>query len=94
MTPHHAWVVHDFLKRACSKHLHTRRRRRRIIRCPRLASDTICTCGRMSRDQRMRDNWALLHSIEQAGKTGAPVAVVFNLVTLSSHSRRQNMPWA
>ena len=28
----------------------------------------------------MRDNWALLHAIEQAGKTGAPVAVVFNLV--------------
>ncbi len=36
----------------------------------------------MSRDQRMRDNWALLHSIEQAGRTGAPVAVVFNLVSL------------
>ena len=38
----------------------------------------------MSRDQRMKDNWALLHCIEQAGKTGAPVAVVFNLVSLFS----------
>ena len=36
----------------------------------------------MSRDQRVRDNWALLHTIEQAGKTGAPVGVVFNLVRL------------
>lgn len=34
----------------------------------------------MSRDQRMRDNWALLHALEQAGKKGAPVAVAFNLV--------------
>ena len=34
----------------------------------------------MSRDQRVRDNWALLHTIEVAGKTGAPVGVVFNLV--------------
>lgn len=35
---------------------------------------------RMSRDQRMRDNWALLHALEQAGKKGAPAAVAFNLV--------------
>ncbi|KIY94077.1 deoxyribodipyrimidine photo-lyase [Monoraphidium neglectum] len=34
----------------------------------------------MSRDQRMRDNWALLHALEQAGKKGAPAAVAFNLV--------------
>lgn len=34
----------------------------------------------MSRDQRMRDNWALLHALEEAGKRGAPVAVCFNLV--------------
>ncbi len=46
--------------------------------------DVVCACGRMSRDQRMKDNWALLHSIEQAGRTGAPVAVVFNLVKLGS----------
>lgn len=34
----------------------------------------------MSRDQRMRDNWALLHALEQASKSGAPTAVAFNLV--------------
>ena len=45
----------------------------------------------MSRDQRMLDNWALLHAIEQAGKTGAPVAVVFNLVTLLSSSPLENL---
>ncbi len=34
----------------------------------------------MSRDQRVKDNWALLHACEVAAKTGSPVAVVFNLV--------------
>ena len=34
---------------------------------------------RMSRDQRVHDNWALIHACEQASKTGAPVAVAFNL---------------
>lgn len=34
----------------------------------------------MSRDQRVADNWALLYACEQAAKTGAPVAVAFNLV--------------
>ena len=34
----------------------------------------------MSRDQRVKDNWALLHACEQAAKTGAPVAICFNLV--------------
>jgi hypothetical protein len=34
----------------------------------------------MSRDQRMADNWALLHALEQAGTKQAPVAVAFNLV--------------
>ncbi|GBF93049.1 CPD photolyase [Raphidocelis subcapitata] len=33
----------------------------------------------MSRDQRMRDNWALLHALEEAGKRSAPAAVAFNL---------------
>ena len=28
----------------------------------------------------MKDNWALLHACEQAAKTGAPVAICFNLV--------------
>ena len=30
----------------------------------------------------MKDNWALLHACEQAAKTGAPVAICFNLVRL------------
>ncbi|XP_024533022.1 deoxyribodipyrimidine photo-lyase isoform X1 [Selaginella moellendorffii] len=34
----------------------------------------------MSRDQRSRDNWALLYAAEQARKRDTPVAVVFNLV--------------
>jgi hypothetical protein len=34
----------------------------------------------MSRDQRVADNWALLHAAEVAKSTGAPVAVAFNLV--------------
>ena len=35
---------------------------------------------RMSRDQRVQDNWAFLHAAELASKTKSPVAVVFNLV--------------
>lgn len=35
---------------------------------------------RMSRDQRVQDNWALLHAAEIASKTNSPVAVAFNLV--------------
>ncbi|XP_077235521.1 photolyase 1 [Tasmannia lanceolata] len=34
----------------------------------------------MFRDQRLRDNWALIHAIEQANKIDAPVAIVFNLL--------------
>jgi deoxyribodipyrimidine photo-lyase len=34
----------------------------------------------MSRDQRAADNWALLHAAELASASGAPLAVVFNLV--------------
>lgn len=34
----------------------------------------------MSRDQRVCDNWALLHACEAAARSGAPVAVAFNLV--------------
>jgi photolyase PhrII len=34
----------------------------------------------MSRDQRAADNWALLHAAEVAAASGAPLAVVFNLV--------------
>ncbi len=33
----------------------------------------------MSRDQRMRDNWALLHARDLARATGTPIAVVFCL---------------
>jgi deoxyribodipyrimidine photolyase len=34
----------------------------------------------MSRDQRVADNWALLHACQVAARSGAPVAVAFNLV--------------
>ncbi|XP_065858035.1 deoxyribodipyrimidine photo-lyase [Euphorbia lathyris] len=33
----------------------------------------------MFRDQRIRDNWALIHAIDQANKANVPVAVAFNL---------------
>ncbi|XP_061357862.1 deoxyribodipyrimidine photo-lyase isoform X2 [Gastrolobium bilobum] len=33
----------------------------------------------MFRDQRLRDNWALIHAVHQANKANVPVAVVFNL---------------
>ena len=35
----------------------------------------------MSRDQRMKGNWALLHACEKAAESGSPVAVAFNLVS-------------
>lgn len=35
----------------------------------------------MSRDQRVRDNWALLYAAQAAFQRGVPVAVAFNLVT-------------
>jgi hypothetical protein len=38
---------------------------------------------RMSREQRVADNWALLYAVERAAVAGVPVAVVFNLVTPS-----------
>ena len=37
---------------------------------------------RMSRDQRSKDNWALLYACEMAHKTGSHVVVTFNLVRL------------
>ncbi|KAF5729901.1 hypothetical protein HS088_TW20G00268 [Tripterygium wilfordii] len=33
----------------------------------------------MFRDQRIADNWALIHAVDQANKADVPVAVVFNL---------------
>ncbi|PNY09465.1 deoxyribodipyrimidine photo-lyase-like protein [Trifolium pratense] len=33
----------------------------------------------MFRDQRLKDNWALIHAVHQANKSNVPVAVVFNL---------------
>ncbi|KAK7367820.1 hypothetical protein VNO80_09838 [Phaseolus coccineus] len=33
----------------------------------------------MFRDQRVRDNWALVHAVAEANKANVPVAVVFNL---------------
>ena len=35
----------------------------------------------MSRDQRMADNWALIHAAETAAKSGSAVAVAFNIVS-------------
>ena len=39
---------------------------------------------RMSRDQRVQDNWALLRACEVAKSTGAPVLIAFNLVRIHS----------
>lgn len=33
----------------------------------------------MFRDQRVKDNWALIHAVEEANKARVPVAVAFNL---------------
>ncbi|CAI9093832.1 OLC1v1029416C1 [Oldenlandia corymbosa var. corymbosa] len=33
----------------------------------------------MFRDQRLRDNWALIHAVDQANKSKVPVAIAFNL---------------
>ncbi|KAG5228472.1 deoxyribodipyrimidine photolyase [Salix suchowensis] len=33
----------------------------------------------MFRDQRLRDNWALIHAVDQANRSNVPVAVAFNL---------------
>lgn len=34
----------------------------------------------MSRDQRVDDNWALLHAVEVAAQATSPLAVCFSLV--------------
>ncbi|KAK8578745.1 hypothetical protein V6N13_142019 [Hibiscus sabdariffa] len=33
----------------------------------------------MFRDQRLKDNWALIHAVDQANKANVPLAVAFNL---------------
>ncbi|EOY24489.1 Photolyase 1 isoform 1 [Theobroma cacao] len=33
----------------------------------------------MFRDQRLKDNWALIHAVDQANKANVPVSVAFNL---------------
>ncbi|KAE8681326.1 Deoxyribodipyrimidine photo-lyase [Hibiscus syriacus] len=33
----------------------------------------------MFRDQRLKDNWALIHAVDQANKANVPVAIAFNL---------------
>ncbi|XVF13282.1 hypothetical protein REPUB_Repub08aG0195400 [Reevesia pubescens] len=33
----------------------------------------------MLRDQRLKDNWALIHAVDQANKANVPVAIAFNL---------------
>lgn len=41
-------------------------------------------CNRMSREQRSKDNWALLYACEMAQKTDSNVVVCFNLVSFAS----------
>ena len=38
----------------------------------------------MSRDQRVKDNWALLYACEVAERSGSSVVVAFNLVRIST----------
>jgi hypothetical protein len=33
----------------------------------------------MFRDQRLKDNWALIHAVDQANRSNVPIAVAFNL---------------
>lgn len=33
----------------------------------------------MFRDQRLKDNWALIHAVDEANKANVPVAIAFNL---------------
>ena len=33
----------------------------------------------MFRDQRLKDNWALIHAVDQANKANVPIAIAFNL---------------
>ncbi|XVF52708.1 hypothetical protein PTKIN_Ptkin05aG0040200 [Pterospermum kingtungense] len=33
----------------------------------------------MFRDQRLKDNWALIHAVDQANKANVPLAIAFNL---------------
>ena len=44
----------------------------------------------MFRDQRSRDNWALLHAVDLANRSGKQVAVAFNLFNrfLGAHARQ------
>lgn len=40
----------------------------------------------MSRDQRVKDNWALLYACEVAERSGSSVVVAFNLVRICTIS--------
>ncbi|KAG7036090.1 Deoxyribodipyrimidine photo-lyase, partial [Cucurbita argyrosperma subsp. argyrosperma] len=44
----------------------------------------------MSRDQRVKDNWALIHAVDEANKANVPVAVAFDLFDqfLGANSRQ------
>ncbi|KAK1306508.1 Deoxyribodipyrimidine photo-lyase [Acorus calamus] len=44
----------------------------------------------MFRDERSSDNWALIHAVDLANRSGAPVAVLFNLFHrfLGAHARQ------
>lgn len=57
---------------------------------PSALSTNTCPIHRMSRDQRIRDNWALLYAAEQAQTKGSHLAVCFNLLdTFLSAGARQ-----
>ncbi|KAL9664664.1 hypothetical protein QQ045_020069 [Rhodiola kirilowii] len=44
----------------------------------------------MFRDQRVKDNWALMHAVDEANKANVPIAVAFNLFDrfLGAHARQ------
>ncbi|MCO5569327.1 hypothetical protein L7F22_023039 [Adiantum nelumboides] len=44
----------------------------------------------MSRDQRSRDNWALLYAAQQARQQGSPLCVAFNLVDSFLHAQARH----
>jgi len=50
------------------------------IKLPYSSFTTLLPFCRMSRDQRSKDNWALLYACEVAQRSGANVVVAFNLV--------------
>ncbi|OMP11018.1 hypothetical protein CCACVL1_00724 [Corchorus capsularis] len=44
----------------------------------------------MVRDQRVKDNWALIHAVDQANKANVPIVVAFNLLINSWGPKQGN----